>query len=300
MKLSHIIFFTLTVFLFGCGEKGKLVGEAMPALDDQRGDARDIEPYRRWESPTAELDELIRDYEGERKESPSEEVALAEARVRWMEVKAQGHRPWGSKDWMKERSHYESLDTIRLAEECFERLVLGMDLMAYDDLAQAFLHVEIFHEGYAELFQREDMWEGILHIQSISTSKLDPEAPMKDLGRLTHHFNSVNMLYVSPRFKRQVRGREKMFLDANMKTLKAFKSFLEVRQRKPNESLAFWAIPVGVSQRALLLTKQINLEGFESIIGPIKAVRWEAAKQDRQDLIEFLGLVISSIEKAVQ
>src|SRR4030066_66647 len=113
-------------------------------------------------SPTLELDDLITSFEEEIIEESEEQFHLAIEIMKLKDYKKSGGTMWGSEKWMKDLDYYKSLKTTELAEECFSRPTYSIEVTIFDDPRIGLERLRIFHNGFQVLFQRNDMWEGIL------------------------------------------------------------------------------------------------------------------------------------------
>ena len=103
-------------------------------------------------------------------------------------------------------------------------------------------------------------------------------------------------LYGLSPLREQVKGKEDIFLAANLRTLKKFVWYLEYYDsEKSGNSPGFFGEPCTVAQVALMLAKQVNPEKYEQIIIPITSIRW-TREQKVPELKAFLELVISSLD----
>jgi len=68
------------------------------------------------------------------------------------------------------------------------------------------------------------MWEGIIHSYEYLSSKLNTESDLVTIISISGNLYALQKCYSFPEFKEQVKGREKIFLAANLKALK-MKSF---------------------------------------------------------------------------
>lgn len=161
--------------------------------------------------------------------------------------------------------------------------------------------MKVFHNGFQVLFQRNDMWKGILHTYDYLPSKLNLESDSSTIVEVSGNLHTLKTLYNSPEFKEQIRGREKLFLSANLRVLKKFAWYLEnydSEQLGTNGTPGFFCEPCSIAQVALMLTKQIDPERYSSIVPEIKNVRW-SEEQNIEDLKGFIELVLGSLEGVV-
>jgi hypothetical protein len=252
-------------------------------------------------SPTFELDDLITSFEEEIIEESEEQFNFALEIKKMKDYKKKGGTMWGSEKWMKDLDYYKSLKTRELSEECFSRSIYSFEVSIFDDPRIGLERLRIFHNGFQVLFQRDDMWEGILHTYEYLSSKLNLESDLRTIVRASGNLDDLRVLYSFPEFKEQVKGREEMFLSANLQVLKKFAWYLENYDPKKlgtGGSPGFFGEPCSVAQVALMLTKQVDPQRYNSTESEIKSVRWPE-EQNIQDLKEFIKLVLDKLEGVV-
>jgi len=248
-------------------------------------------------SPTLELAELTRRFEEETVD-PQLDARMAEAKRDWSALKANGHTRWGSQTWMKQRDYYRSLTTFDLAKECFSRSIFMNEMSIYNEPIAGFESLRMFHNGFAELFEREDMWKGVLYLLEHLSSRLTREADLKEIVTLSGHLDELRKLYILSPLRQQVRGREGIFLAANLRVLKKFKWYLDnhdTEHLSSGGSPGFFRQPCSVALVALMLAKRVNAEKYSRIEGEITAVRWPR-RQRVDNLKGFISLVTASLE----
>ncbi len=247
-------------------------------------------------SPTAGLNSLINNYEDKLPQTKKRDNTLTQHRIKLLDSKFNGESLWGADEWMKELSHYNKLDTISLALEFFSRGIFSSEMMAFDNYEYAFQRLEVMHNGFQELFQRSDMWQGIIEVYNYYTSKLSADAHFKDVVFASSGLGSLQYLYYYDNFKDQVKGREAIFFKANLNALKQFQYYLEnYSSEKIGTELPFYSAPSSVSNVALMLHKQVDNKKFLSIKADISAIRWEK-EQNIEDVRRFLDTVIKALE----
>lgn len=249
-------------------------------------------------SPTMKLDELIEIFEREVIEEAEEGAVLAVKVLEWKRLKQSGKKLWGSDKWMKEPEYYENLETPELAEECFSRHVFASEIGIFDDPSYAFERLKVFHNGFAELFERQDMWKGILHAYEYLSLKLDPENELRQIVDVSNLFLSLRELYGLPAFKEQINGRESAFLAANLRVLRKYKYYLEHYDTKERETPGFFGEPCVVAQVALMLTRQVDPQRYAKIEPTVTGVLWPR-EQRVENLKSFIDLVLASLEGVV-
>lgn len=249
-------------------------------------------------SPTSELAGLIERYENKIIKDAKYELGLADMRIKWLNRKKNGYTRWGSQNWMKEPGYYKSLNTFELAEECFSQNIFYNEMSIHSKPIAGFESLRIFHNGFAELFKREDMWKGVLYLYNNLSSKLDLQADLLQIVSTCGHLDELRKLYGLSPLREQVKGEERIFLAANLRVLKKFKWYLEnydPERLGTGGSPGFFREPCSVAQVALMLAKQVDPQRYAKIEPAIISIRW-TKKQKVQDLKDFLDLVITSLE----
>jgi hypothetical protein len=250
--------------------------------------------------PTYELEELIEGFEVIFEEA-EEQTNYAVARMEWLALKKKGHTRWGSEHWMKDPNYYQRLETRELVEECFSRTIFANEMILYSKPQFGLDSLKIFHNGFAELFKREDLWEGILHLYEHLSAKLDPEADLLQIVTAAQQLDLLRTLYVLSPLREQVKGREAIFLDANLRVLKRFQWYLEhydPEKLGTGGSAGFFREPCSVAQVGLMLAKQVDPKRYAEIEPVVTSVRWPE-QQRVQDLESFISLVVKGLEGVV-
>ena len=221
---------------------------------------------------------------------------LAKREDALLELKRSGKTFWGSDAWMKSPEYYASLPTIKLAEECFARSVFGNEMSIYNDPRFGLQRLRIMHNGFAELFKREDMWKGILAAYDHMSSRITPESDLMTIITASANFDAMDVLYQFPPLKKQVAGREAIFLAANLRTVKRYRWYLDnYDPEKLGTDKPFFCEPCSVAIVALMLAEKVDARRFAEVAPAIRSVRWPK-EQDIEDVKNYLDLVIKSLE----
>lgn len=245
-------------------------------------------------SPTLQLAGLIDKYENGPRLSPEIQERLKMAELHWRKAKAEGRAVWG-----RDRAHYRKLSTEKLAEQCLTgETVFWSAISMYDEPAFGLQRLSIMHDGFAELFERKDMWKGVLYAYDRLADDLNLDADLKAIVLASGNLESMRYLYGYPPLREQVRGREALFLSANLRVLKKYRWYLD---RFDSEKLGtegtpgFFCEPCLVAQVALMLAKQVAPKQYDRIAPKLTSVRW-TSRQDLDDLRDFLDAVIAETE----
>jgi hypothetical protein len=237
-----------------------------------------------WPSSNAEEDERS--------------INLENSRQHWLSLKNQGQTFWGSEKWMKEPEYYKNLDTISLATECFQKSIYQSEMIVFNDSIHAFARLEVFHNGFAELFGREDMWKGVLHVYAQASEKISPVYDIQTVAGSSLLLEALGNFYTYPPFQKQLKGHEREFLNANITAVKRYLTYLETYEPekiglKPDE-LPFSG-PAIIVERVLVFTRQVYPQHYTRIEAAIHDVRW-TQQPKVEDLKQYLKLVMTCFD----
>ncbi len=244
------------------------------------------------------LAELIGKYEAPLTNEADTKARLAEAIADWTAAKKAGSGPrWARPDRMKPPEYYAALDTTALADACFEGALFGNVMLLYERGDAGLENLRIFHNGFAELLQRPDMWKGILQLYDKLGAKIDPQADTTQIVSASLQLDEMRLLYLLLPLKAQVKGKEDLFLAANVRVLQRYKHYLDTFEPREGAMIpVFFREPCGVAQVALLLAKQVDPPGYEKIIPTLDNVRW-SREQRTEDLKSYIDLVLNDLNR---
>ncbi len=249
-------------------------------------------------NPTNDLEAIRQKYEDDFVKPHEEQLEYSVLRLDLLNQKQSGKHLWEAEKWMLPRAEYEEMATKELAEVVFERPIIPIELMTQEKSSYPFLRLELFHSGFAVLRNREDMWQGLLHMYSKWSEVLrNPETSKEELVRTSLILDQMSKFYGYPDFKKQAKEHEQDFLEANLDVLHAYQDLLD--RQGPDDPLLFFGEPCSIAQVALVLFAKVSPSNYQKIIEPISSVRWPE-EQRKSDLRDFLNIVIDSIERELR
>lgn len=246
-----------------------------------------------WNPPAASqafIDKVAEDHELD----AQHKAELADFVARNTAYKEAGATRWGSEKWMKDPHYYESLDTATLAVECFagSRFANGMGI--YSSQPQYGLaSLRIYHNGFAVLLERKDMWRGMLAAYDHLAVQIDPHTNLSEFIGAADTLAEMRRLYELPPLKEQVKGREKLFLAAQVRILKRFKHCLEAPD--PKVGVMFFGEPIWIAESAMDLAKQIDPQRAAKIEAVINGLHF-SEEQRKDELERNLELILKSFD----
>jgi hypothetical protein len=172
---------------------------------------------------------------------------------------------------MKSEKYYQGLDTSSVAKECFTRTIFFHEMVIYDNPEYGLIRLKVMHNGFAELFGREDLWKGILDVYYALGYKLDPSGDSTETRHAARNLGVLGALYRLPEFRQQAEGKEQLFLRANLHVLRRFRLLLDHGVNAPFP----YIIEVKQTARvALDLLKRWNPQRYQEIQSEVTAERW--------------------------
>jgi hypothetical protein len=146
------------------------------------------------------------------------------------------------------------MSTVDLAQSCFSSSYLTRRLLAENrKAAHTLVAVTVWYPCYRELFKREDLWKGVLKAYSTYVSSLDPRRDSNGVIDGSMGMGTVRDLFQLPRLQDQVRGRELLFVRAQLDSLKTIHSYLEGDLKAGSFALG---APISLLQHTLIFMRR--------------------------------------------
>ncbi len=158
--------------------------------------------------------------------------------------------------------------------------------------------LRVFHNGFAELFSRDDLWQGMLFLYADLTRRINLEAELEEIVTVSGHFDALEALYLHTQLRDQIRGRENLFLEVNLDALRRYAWYLDKYDPKrlgTNGSPGFFGEPCSLVKVALLLTAEIDPAKYAVARDQLGKTLWDET-QDVERLRDFLHAAIQLLE----
>ena len=250
-------------------------------------------------APTLGIEQMINKF-NEVSMAESKDEELKKIKLKYIDMKNRGEISL-PEECVKPPSYFQGMDTESLAKECFSSGLFAAEMLAFAGKEEvAFIRLEIMHNGFAELFNRPDMWKGVLAVYEMLISNLDPQGEKNDVFSSALFLHALKQLYFFNPFKKQINGNEKIFLEVNLKALKRFRWFIENSHLSRFEpKIPFYVEPFTVVSVALMLQHKVNPKNYDDIISQLSSVRF-TTEQNKDDIKYYLDMAIPAIEKGMR
>jgi hypothetical protein len=235
-------------------------------------------------------------------------LALSQFEEKIRSFKKSGGKVWATSDiWMKDPSYYAKLSTSDLAKECFtvpESPIFGFEVGLRDDPAWGLLRLEIMHNGFSELFKRDDFADGILSAYEVLIGKIDPASTKEVMISVALQLESMPAIYsANKEFQSQIAGKEEVLLVVNVSAIKKFIDYIE---KSKKEDIVIYGETVSIVKFALVLLKDTRGEDIANKVA--RSIADEASQklgkaggpQDFDVLAKYLKIAQKHIMKAME
>lgn len=252
--------------------------------------------------PTFGLDELLDDFTDDLATKIEDQANLEILRRDHIRYRDEGGKIWyKQEEWMKEPEYYKALDTVELAKECFDNNgLVGFEMGLTDTLDPAFIRLEIHHNGFAELFKREDMWKGLLDTYYYLGKEIDPELSLRRMLMAVLSLDGLNKFYHYRPFKTQLKGREKEFLAASVYILRKMDTYLKTydpaRLGLEEDDMPFSCEAASIVNTSLLLLREVDSNSFSQVKPVLASVEW--SEQNLSNLKQYLDLSVRLLDRS--
>ena len=250
-------------------------------------------------NPTYDLVELIKGYQEQRLSQESRKLHDLTIFIdKLLDKKEKGGTRWSSENWMKAPEYYQNLNTLALAEECFDLNLLsifGSEMGIYgNNPLHGYFSLKIFHNGFAELFEREDFYAGLVHAYEVISSHITTQDDYGTIIRASWDLGHMGKIYTNEFLKDKIKGHEKELFAANYNTLLRYKEYLDERAPQ-GVRLGFFGEPTWVANVALMLARQLDPVKFALIEPEISEVRL-SKQQIPMELKNYIDLVVERLK----
>jgi hypothetical protein len=234
--------------------------------------------------------------------------------------------PWQNITPNLTREECMKLPTSKLAEACFSSSLLTRYLLIHNEPIYAFSSLKVIYPCYGELFERDDLWTGVLSAYSIYASNLylvnepdkiiDPLIGLQTIPSIyssnPNPANKTNKIIDSliglqtlpcifhlPKMREQLKGRELLFVRAQLEALKGIRFYIN---GDPNEatvsSTPFFSMtaPVSLINYSLAFMKKASASQSASAINTISKLGI-SKKPTMGELKNYMDVCIAEIEQ---
>lgn len=250
-------------------------------------------------SPTAGLEGILAALRGQDDPNP-DDLARYERMLR-ADMEIEGP-PRVLADMLPKMEVENSADvsTEALAKACFKSSVLARRQLAssQSNPAYALTEVKVFYPVYEEYLGRIDAWKGWLAAYSSYASAMGSNSNANELIDALIGMQTLTSLFWEPGMRSQLKGKELLFIEAQLEALKSFRAYLfSDKDERATSSTTFFSltVPASLVNSALALMIQ---SGGEDVRGEIVAVTSFTLPENYTmgDVENYLDLAIGCID----
>jgi hypothetical protein len=252
-------------------------------------------------APLFDLDRMIQQYERRGADVLNADLAQKDFEAELLEFKKSGKTMWHSEKWMKPPEYYASLTTAALAEESFSDNVFYLEMSIYENPKYGVSRLRILHNGFAELFRRKDMWEGIVHAWDICSARLKSDSDLDTIVRSAQYLNGLSDFCLMDEFKGQTRDHQAAYFTAAFGAVRHFHDYAhqfkeEGLLKSTGVKIPFYGEPMRVVEFCLVLGMDMDAEASERATARLGAMRL-SSKQNFDELLNYLDQSIAELQQ---
>lgn len=144
--------------------------------------------------------------------------------------------------------------TSELAKECFSSSVYCRELLISQP-KHAFVKMEVFYPCYKELFNRDDLWKGVMEAYPFLSARLyskssDTRTSIDALITL----QELKYIFRLPKISEQIKGKELLFIRSHLDALKGIRLYMD------NDSIPFFSLtaPVALLNQSVYFMRKLS------------------------------------------
>ncbi len=194
---------------------------------------------------------------------------------------------------------YKRLTTVKLAQICFSTGLLTRYLIAYDKPIYAFSMVKVRFPCFAELFERDDLWQGVLEAYPLYAAGLDPKGEPNKVIDSVMGLNNLPLIFQHPKMCGQLKGREIMFVCAQFEALKKIRSYIKNdADSSTTSSTTFFSVttPISLVNHSLVFMQKVSPDKSASAVEAISRLRL-SKKTKMGEVKKYMDNCISEIQQ---
>ena len=207
--------------------------------------------------------------------------------------------PWQNLVPKLTREECAKMTTPELAKVCFETSIFSRLQLIYNRPITAFIVAKVRYPCYEELFNRDDLWKGVLEAYSLYSSGLDPKGEPNDVIDAVMGLINLPLFFQYPPMRQQLEGREILFVRAQLDALKNIRSFIKDDKDDSTVSAApFFSVatPIELINYSLVFIQKLSPDKSKSVIDKISKIRLSKTPK-MKEVKDYIDISIIEIEK---
>jgi hypothetical protein len=207
--------------------------------------------------------------------------------------------PWQNLAPKLTREECVKMPTLELSEACFSSSVFARELLLFDKPILSFSRLKILYPCYAELFERDDLWEGVLSAYSLYASHLGPESEPNETINSLMGLDNLPRIFQLPNMRKQLEGKELLFVHAQLESIKKIRSYIEGDTDDfLVSSTPFFSVttPVSLVNLTLVFMQKVSVSQSASAIDTISELQLPKSPKMGQ-IKNYMDISITEIEQ---
>jgi len=207
--------------------------------------------------------------------------------------------PWQNLVPKLTREECIKMPTSELAQVCFSTSLFTRLLLLYDKPVHAFSVAKVRYPCYEELFNRDDLWQGILGAYSIYSSGLDPKGEPNNVMDAIIGLDNLPLVFQCNKMREQLKGRELLFIRAQVNALKKIRLYIKNDDDNSTVSATpFFSVtaPISMINHSLVFAQKVSEEKSKTLIDNISKLQL-STKPKMGDIKNYIDISIAEFQQ---
>ena len=235
-------------------------------------------------------------------ENPDVNIDLTkyEANVRESLANGTTERAWQNLDPNLTVEECKKLTTAKLAQVCFSTSLLTRHLLATSNRpVYVFAMLKIRYHCYGELFERDDLWKGVLDAYSLYAAALETKGDPNKVIDSIMGLNELPNVFQYNKMREQLNGKEIQFVRAQLEALKKIRSFIkDDKDDSTVSSTPFFSVtaPMSLVNHSLVFMEKVSKDKSKPAIDNISRLRLTKTPK-MKEVKNYIDISIAEIEQ---
>lgn len=209
-------------------------------------------------------------------------------------------RAWQNLDPNLTAEECRKLTTAKLAQVCFSTSLLTRHLLASSNRpVYVFAMLKIRYPCYGELFERDDLWKGVLDAYSLYAAALETKGDPNKVIDSIMGLNELPNVFQYNKMREQLNGKEIQFVRAQLEALKKIRSFIkDDKDDSTVSSTPFFSVtaPMSLVNHSLVFMEKVSKDKSKPAIDNICKLRLRKTPK-MKEVKNYIDISIVEIER---
>ena len=210
--------------------------------------------------------------------------------------------PWKDYELQVTEDEIRKMPTKELGVRLWATGVHARKLLLFDHPNSALRRLEVCYKGYAELFNRPDLWEAIVAGINTCSSQLSASKSDRKNRTLVMSLTTLPEMYGYPPIRKRLAGHEKELIKAHMAALLRVKAFVVAVSSRGSSRTAALITPrtaINLWKCALALGEHLSpTQATSARRQPMSRFKWRKGHTD-EDIPRYIDQAVIELRRFV-